>query len=173
MARPTLPNGPYRAHVGDTSYDLTLQDGQVHRDGHLVEVEATQMEGHRVTLRLNGRSVPTVVEAQGDGQYVVTVGHRRIPVRVQDARALLLERFGMDSGEAAAAREVRAPMPGLVLRVPVEAGQAVEAGTSLLVLEAMKMENELRAEAAGTIEAVHVSAGEAVSKNALLISFAD
>src|SRR5690606_37538113 len=79
------------------------------------------------------------------------------------------ERFGMDTGASAAQREVRAPMPGLVLQVLVAPGDAVEEGQGLVVLEAMKMENELRAPAAGTVAAVHVAPGVAVGKNALLM----
>ena len=60
-------------------------------------------------------------------------------------------------------------MPGLVLRVLVEPGDEVEQGQGVAVLEAMKMENELTAPAAGTVAAVHVAAGDAVAKNELLI----
>ncbi|HMB90120.1 MAG TPA: acetyl-CoA carboxylase biotin carboxyl carrier protein subunit, partial [Rhodothermales bacterium] len=99
----------------------------------------------------------------------VTLRGRQIEVQIKDQRALLLERFGLDDAGAAAQREAHAPMPGLVLRVLVEPGQQVEAGDGLVVLEAMKMENELRAQAPGTIAAIHVNPGDAVSKNALLL----
>ena len=95
-----------------------------------------------------------------------------LDLEIKDETALLLERFGFDDSAGAAEREIRAPMPGLVLRVLVEAGQTVEEGEGLVVLEAMKMENELRAPAAGTVEAVHVASGAAVGKNDLLIEFA-
>ena len=81
----------------------------------------------------------------------------------------LLERYGMSNGADAAERTVRAPMPGLVVRVLVEKGEAVEAGQDVVVLEAMKMENVLRAPAAGTVGAVHVAAGTAVGKSDLLL----
>ena len=63
------------------------------------------------------------------------------------------------------------PCPGLVLDVRVEPGTRVHAGDSLLVLEAMKMENDLRARQAGTVLAVHVRAGDTVARNALLVEF--
>ena len=62
-------------------------------------------------------------------------------------------------------------MPGLVVRVQVEAGQAVAAGTGMVVLEAMKMENELRAATAGTVRSVRVAPGEAVEKGQVLVEF--
>lgn len=65
--------------------------------------------------------------------------------------------------------KVKAHIPGLILKVHVQAGQAVEAGTPLLVLEAMKMQNDVRAHAAGTVAAVHVKEGELVPKGHLLV----
>jgi pyruvate carboxylase subunit B len=62
-----------------------------------------------------------------------------------------------------------APMPGLVVRVNVKAGDTVEAGQGLIVMEAMKMENELRAHGAGVVKAVRVAPGDAVEKGAVLV----
>ena len=67
---------------------------------------------------------------------------------------------------------MRAPMPGLVVRVEVAEGQAVEAGAGLVVVEAMKMENELRATRAGMVKTVHVAVGQAVEKGAALVTLA-
>jgi pyruvate carboxylase subunit B len=62
-------------------------------------------------------------------------------------------------------------MPGLVVRVPVEPGQQVAAGAGVVVLEAMKMENELKAQAAATVKTVHVKPGQAVEKGMVLVEF--
>ena len=161
----------YRAHVGERAFDVLLRDGQVLVDGEPVACTLVPLGGGRYTLLAEGRSVPVVIEPTGPGRHRVTLDGREVEVAVKDARALLLERFGLAEADGAATREVRAPMPGLVLRVAVEAGQAVAEGDGLLVLEAMKMENELRATAPGTVKALHVAPGEAVSKNALLIEF--
>ena len=67
--------------------------------------------------------------------------------------------------------EVRAPMPGLIVRILVDSGQEVEAGDGMLVIEAMKMENELKAEGAGLVEQIHVKPGQTVDKGDLLVSF--
>ena len=64
---------------------------------------------------------------------------------------------------------LRAPMPGLIVQLRVKVGDTIAAGDGLVVMEAMKMENELRAQAAGTVRAVHVSVGAAVEKGALLV----
>ena len=165
-----IQDGTYRAHVGERAFDVAFEGGQIVVDGEAVGYAFERIDEGRVLLLLEGRSVPATVERTGDGRLRVTLTGRRVDVRVQDEKDLLLERYGLGAAaDAGAAREVRAPMPGLVLSVLVEPGQAVEAGDGLLVLEAMKMENELRASADGVVGAVHVQAGEAVSKNALLL----
>jgi pyruvate carboxylase subunit B len=65
--------------------------------------------------------------------------------------------------------KVKAPMPGLVLRVEVEEGDTVAAGAGLVVLEAMKMENEIKSPVAGRVAAVHVSGGQAVDKGMVMV----
>ena len=122
-----------------------------------------------MVLWLDGRSYDVTLRKAGKGRVEVSLGGRTREVRVQDERALLLERYGLADAAAAAEREIHAPMPGLVLKVAVEEGQEVAEGDGLLVLEAMKMENELRAPADGTVAAVHIAAGDAVGKNDLLI----
>ena len=91
--------------------------------------------------------------------------------RDPDFARLLRERFGGPPSAAAGVRELRAPMPGLVLSVGVAPGDRVTAGTPLLVLEAMKMENEIRADAEGTVRTVHVRPGDAVTKGTPLVEF--
>ena len=159
----------YRALVGDRTFDIRWNGGHLYLHDEATNYAFEQVSGNHYLLVLNGRSVPVVIDANGDGTAQVTLDGRTTSVRVKDERALLMERFGLDAGDDAAQREVRAPMPGLVLRVAVEAGQDVRAGDSLLVLEAMKMENELRAAGDGVVKAVHVAAGTAVAKTELLL----
>ncbi len=161
----------YRAHVGERTFDLVFDGAGLRMDGAPLEYDAAELGEGSYTLLIDGRSVEAVVEPVGDGRLRVTLGGRQVEVQVKDEKALLLERFGMAADAGAAEREIRAPMPGLVLSVLVEAGQEVKEGQGLVVLEAMKMENELRAPAPGTVKAVHATPGEAVAKKALLIEF--
>ena len=93
--------------------------------------------------------------------------------QVRNLREVLMERMGIDEDIDTQALELRAPMPGKVLEILVEEGQTVEEGEALLVLEAMKMENVLRAGAAGVVSSIGVEAGSAVEKEAVLISLED
>ena len=170
----------YQARVGDHTARLsTTPDGARLDDeaGSAARLEPLGGPREARTFRLVTGATSRVVTVepgatrQGQQEAVVTVEGRRIPVVLRDETAELLDRFGLDAGADAAEREVHAPMPGLVLQVLVEAGQEVKAGDGLVVLEAMKMENELRAPAAGTVAAVHCAPGDAVGKNALLLEF--
>ncbi len=161
----------FRAEVGDRSYEIEFRDGKVFVDGEAAEVSFERVAEGYYSLLLDGRSVSVVVEASSGDSVRLHLGGRSTEVRVKDERALLLERYGIADADAAAEREVRAPMPGLVLAVLVEEGQAVKAGDGLVLLEAMKMENELRATGDGVVQRVHVEPGDAVGKSALLIEF--
>ena len=162
----------YRAHVGERTFDIVFEEGVLHIDDIPTTYTFERLSEHTYTLLLDGESIPLVIAEAAGGKFCVTIAGRQTEVLVKDEKALLLERYGLADDSAAAALELHAPMPGLVLNVLVEAGQEVQEGDGLVVLEAMKMENELRAAASGTIKSVHVTAGEAVGKNALLLEFA-
>ena len=158
--------------VGDRSFVIRVQDGHVMIDGKTVSVSLEKVAGSLYSLILDQASYDVVLGENGATTLVSIDG---IPVRVEvkDTKALLLEKFCEHSGTKAAAQSLRAPMPGLVLRVSVQVGDAVKAGQGIVVLEAMKMENELRTPTGGVIRKVHVTAGDAVAKNALLVDFAN
>jgi pyruvate carboxylase subunit B len=163
----------FQALVNDHPFDLALDGDDLSLDDAPVDATLKRIAPNEALLLLDGRSYPFTVEPQKDGTLRLTHAGRSFTVRVKTERDLLLEEFGVEDAGAAAERELRAPMPGLVLSVLVEEGQEIEEGAGLVVLEAMKMENELRAAAAGTVAAVHVEAGQPVGKNDLLVSFAD
>lgn len=166
-----MKNGTYQALVGEETFEITIEGDTVTVDGEPVECTFEKLGERRYLLLLEGKSYPLVIEASAKGSVTVMLAGRDREVKVKDERALLLERFGLAGAVAEAEVSVRAPMPGLVLDVLVEAGQEIEQDAGLLVLEAMKMENELRAPAAGVVKAVHVSPGDAVGKNDLLVEF--
>lgn len=134
------------AKAPDGSYSYLSASGRSHR----IEVELVDVRARVVTLRVDGR---------------------RHTVDLRSPLDQLIESLGMEAEPKPVLTEIRAPMPGLVLRVEVADGQEVEAGDTLLVLEAMKMENAIKASAAGLVKHVNVIAGAAVEKGALLIEF--
>jgi len=158
----------YRALVDDRAFDIAIQDNQLVVDGDTKDYTFEVLREGYVSMIIDGASVPVSVEPTGEDRLRVTIDGRRTEVQVKDERDLLVEEFGLGD-EAAAGGEVRAPMPGLVLEVLVEEGEEVMADEGLLVLEAMKMENELKAPSGGVVRTIHAASGDAVDKDALLI----
>ncbi len=159
-------------------WDLTV-NGQRYR----VEIER---RNGRWLCRINQEPVDADVVETGPGKYSVLLGGRSFDAHVDPGTPESLQvtvgstpvevvfegnrRGGRRQGAAAAGRQpVTAPMPGKVVRVLVEPGAAVETGQGLVVLEAMKMQNELRAPRAGRVEQVLVRPGQAVNAGEVLV----
>jgi len=122
-------------------------------------------------LLLDGRSEAVAVEAAGGGRWTITRRGERCEIEVLDERTRHVRSLTAGGDRARGPLALKAPMPGLVVRVQVEAGQPVVAGSGVVVLEAMKMENELRAAGPGVVRTVRVRPGEAVEKGQVLVEF--
>jgi glutaconyl-CoA/methylmalonyl-CoA decarboxylase subunit gamma len=150
--------------------DLTqLPSGAVEArvDGIPVELDVAYM-GAQLNARVDGQVVDLTIEGAPPSLGVVASGHRSY-VRVESERMRAVGRAERSTA-AGGDRVVKSPMPGRVVKVLVVQGDSVEAGQGLVVLEAMKMENEVRARTAGVVAAVHVVAGSAVEGNAKLVT---
>ncbi len=158
--------------AGEHSFEIRLQGKRVFVDGEEVAASMEKVAENLYSLVVDQVSYDVVLSGGGVAPLVCVDGNA-VPAVVKDAKTLLLEKYGAHHGKGTVAQSLCAPMPGLVLRVGVTPGDAVQAGEALLVLEAMKMENELRAANAGVVRQVHVVAGEAVAKDALLVEFVD
>ena len=113
-----------------------------------------------------------VVEADYAAKSIVLkVNGQRVTLQAKDRFDLLLERLGLSNAAVAKVNELKAPMPGLIVDIRVQPGQAVQKGDPLLVLEAMKMENILKAPADGTVSSLKVSLRDNVQKGQLLVQF--
>jgi pyruvate carboxylase subunit B len=123
-------------------------------------------------LWLDGRPHTLVVMWEGE-RWVVELGGERWTVLVEDERTRELRTRTGRAARRPGAAVIRAPMPGLVVRVQVERGQRLEAGAGVVVLEAMKMENEISAPGPGVVRKIHVAPGQAVEKGAALLEMGD
>lgn len=122
------------------------------------------------TLRIGDRVVRVVVHSrEGRGRYTLDIDGHRYNVEALGERARAIQELAAKSAPPAGPAPVIAPMPGLIVRVNVAVGDTVAAGQGVLVMEAMKMENELRASAAATVKAIRVTQGTAVEKGTVLI----
>jgi 3-methylcrotonyl-CoA carboxylase alpha subunit len=136
--------------------------------GAWLVVETATPPGGPTALRLDGAVWPVDVTEADGGQYTVTVGGTPIRLRVEEPGRGAARPASGARPETGAERLV-APMPGRVIAVHVRAGDRVEPGAPLVVLEAMKMENEFRAATAGVVREVAVAAGQAVNAGDLLV----
>lgn len=142
-------------------------DGAIVGSGHLNALPGTPIRH----LMLDGASHALIVEPAGRGLWAVGSKGERHEVEVIDERTRHIRSLTGAGQKASGPPVLKAPMPGLVVRVAVEPGQQVEPGAALVVLEAMKMENELRATSAGTVKGVKAQPGQAVEKGQVLVEF--
>ncbi|HLG06571.1 MAG TPA: biotin/lipoyl-containing protein [Gemmatimonadales bacterium] len=165
----------YLVEVRGTNYEVRVEGNRVWVDGveHRAELCFLEASAGRV-LMVDGRSTSLTVESgAGRGRWVVYAEGERVEVEVLDERIERTRRT-TSRGSAPAAgvgAALKAPMPGLVVRICVEPGQEVAVGTSLVVLEAMKMENELKAAGPGVVDRILVRAGQTVEKGEVLVGF--
>lgn len=136
--------------------------------GPEVAVELEALHGSLHALRLDDRQVELLALRGPDTVSVAIGGHAYEVEVIDEMRARLLRVVNTASG-GHARRELKAPMPGLVVKLLVEPGEAISRGQPLVVLQAMKMENELSLPHDGTIQAIHVTAGQTVEQGQLLV----
>lgn len=163
----------YRVTIDGTEHEVDVQltaggSAAVALDGEPVDADVAPIPGG-VSLRLDGRVYDVLVGGRPE-RLDVAAGEHRAQAQVESERARARKKSRKATGGNA--KELRSPMPGRVVNILVSEGDEVEPGTPLVVVEAMKMENELRAEAGGTIAAIEVTEGQAVEGNALLLRFA-
>jgi biotin carboxyl carrier protein len=136
-------------------------------DGVPVEIDIVSI-GRALSVRIGSRVVDlTMYGALPEAE--VNLSGYRAHVRVESERLRAAARLGMPT-DGQGERVVKSPMPGRVVKVLVVEGEAVRPGQGLLVLEAMKMENEVRARSGGTVARVHVTAGATVEGSAVLVT---
>ena len=161
----------YFVDVNGERREVVLDADGIHAGGAKQDARLTEVEGTPVWLLTVGDEVHRLIIKRGEsrGSYTITVGGFRYDVEAVDERTRVIRDLSGVSAAAAGPAPLKAPMPGLIVRINVEAGAEVQAGQGLVVMEAMKMENELRATAAGKVKRVVVSVGQAVEKGALLV----
>ena len=160
----------YRVALEGRVLEVEIDGASVTVDGQTHTAELRILDGSPVRLLvLDGRTWIFPMEPTGRGKWTVLAGGERRDVEVLDERTAHIRSLVGRPSASAGARDLKAPMPGLVVRVFASPGQRIVEGTSLIVLEAMKMENELKASSSGVVEQVLVAPGRTVEKGELLI----
>ncbi len=161
----------YVVEVQGSRYDVEVGPDGVTFNGEHVCASLVDLPGSPVRQVTIGTEVHRVLSRRGTsrGQYTLLLKGHRHQVEALDARSRAIRDLSAATAGAAGPAPLIAPMPGMIVRVSVAPGDVVVAGQSLIVMEAMKMENELRAAGPGTVTAVRVIAGTAVQKGAVLV----
>jgi pyruvate carboxylase subunit B len=161
----------YVVDVNGERIEVTLASDGVRVGDALLHCHLADVEGTPVHLVTIGREVHRVVARRGEtrGAYTLWIDGYRFTAEALDERTRTIRDLTASAARESGPRPLTAPMPGLIVRVHVQPGDRVEAGQGLVVMEAMKMENELRTVSAGTVIAVRAGPGMAVEKGSILI----
>lgn len=161
----------YIVEIAGERHEVELADGQATQAGTTATAALLAVPGSPVhVVNVGGKQYQAVVKREGPkGRYVLWIDGWRFELDALDERARAIRDLSAAAAGAQGPAPVVAPMPGLIVRVHVQPGDQVEAGQPVVVMEAMKMENELRAQAGGVVKAVLTQAGQAVDKSAVLI----
>ena len=144
------------------------------------EFQISADQAHQLDMVSNGKNLHVLKNNEAfDVKIIATdfnaktltleVNGNKYDLEIEDEYDLLVKKMGLSAFVIQKMTNVKAPMPGLVVDVLVEVGQAIEKGSQLLILEAMKMENVLKAEGEGIVKSIEVTKGAAVDKGQILI----
>jgi biotin carboxyl carrier protein len=162
-----------KAIVNGKSFEVSQQNGAILIDGialdwDLVKVSPT---GFHILYKNKSYSAELVKNDSATKTMTLKINGQIHSVEVKDRYDLLLEKMGMSGSAAGKVNAVKAPMPGLIVQVNVSIGQTVKAGDPLLVLEAMKMENMIKASGDAQVKEIKIKKGDSVEKGQVLIEF--
>ena len=160
----------YFVTIRGRTVEVELHASGARIDGREVAAELRELPGTRLRhLLVDGGSLPFVAAQPEPGQWELHVEGARHRVEVVDERTRAIRAMTGQSAAQKGPAAIKAPMPGLITRIEVAAGDVVRAGQGVVVIEAMKMENELRADADGVVDQVLVAPGQAVEKGTVLV----
>lgn len=164
----------YVVDVAGRTVEIELDGDVVRVDGVPVHARLAELPGTPIVLLTVESEVHRVAVARGDmrGKYSLSLDGRRYDVEALDERTRAIRELSEATAAPAGPAPLIAPMPGLIVRVNVAPGDSVRAGQGLIVMEAMKMENELRASAAGVVKSVRATPGTAVERGTVLVELA-
>ena len=153
----------YNIIVDEQSFALSKNDAS--------ELDAVQLANKKLhVLKDNQAYQCELLEADySNNTMTVEVNGNKYHLKIEDEYDLLIKEMGLAVVASAKLDNIKAPMPGLIIDVMIEVGQSIEKGTPLLILEAMKMENVLKADGDGVVKSIEVIKGQAVDKGQVLI----
>jgi biotin carboxyl carrier protein len=161
----------YITTIGNTEFTIEVIDkGHISLNGKVMEVDFETISGQPVySLVIDGKSYEAYVY-EGEDEWQVLLLGQQYPIKVEDERAKRLKSAGSGQIQESGEYQLKAPMPGLVIAISVQEQQQIEKGQVLVILESMKMQNELKSPRDGKVERVRVKVGESVEQRQILLT---
>ena len=159
--------------IQEKTFTVEKINQQPYVDGKPIDWDLQWITDRRVHLIASGRSIEAeLVQIDSETKTIqIKFENKTVSLEVRDKFDLLLEKLGMNASASNAVKDIKAPMPGLILDIKVKAGDVVKKGDVVLILEAMKMENSIKAPGDGIVKGIKVNLKDSVEKNQVLIQF--
>jgi biotin carboxyl carrier protein len=158
-----MSENPFQVTVNESVFEVNPNTAQA------LDIVTTAKDAFHILKNNKAYNVEVISSDKKTKTYTFNINGNRYTAKISDKYDRLIDQLGMKVKSAQAGGNIKAPMPGLVLEVAVQIGQAIVKGDKVLILEAMKMENIIKAAGDGTVKAIHVKNGSAVEKGQLLV----
>ncbi|MHA7131143.1 acyl-CoA carboxylase biotin carboxyl carrier protein subunit [Algoriphagus namhaensis] len=163
----------YSVNIGEENFLVTRNEEGVLVNETPIPLEIKPLSGRKVHLMHENKSLEAeLIHYDAESKsMLLRLGTKQVRMTIKDKNDLLLERLGLNIQASGAVKDIKAPMPGLILELKVKPGDEVKRGDVVLILEAMKMENSIKSPGEGVVTAIKVKLGQSVEKNQILIQF--
>jgi biotin carboxyl carrier protein len=162
-----------KATVNSQTFDIQSDKSGISVNTLPFNWDMVEIKDGNFHIIYNNRSYNAeVLEANYQSKsFLIKINKSKYSIELKDRFDILLDQLGMGNANTAKVNDIKAPMPGLIVDIKVQVGDTVKKGDTILILEAMKMENVLKASGEGKIKAIKVSAKQNVEKNQVMIEF--
>jgi acetyl/propionyl-CoA carboxylase alpha subunit len=158
----------YFAHIDNQDFEVEIEPGRIICNGEAIIADLMK-NSNTFLLKMDTNISNVYIRKIADLSYEIWIKHYVIHVMLETELTKKLSKFTPKKSSNSLKTHIRAPMPGLIKEIEVKEGECVEAGTGLIVLEAMKMENEIHAPISGVVKQINVEKHNTVEKNQLLL----
>jgi biotin carboxyl carrier protein len=165
-------NIAFKAEIDGATIDISLRpngdcfDVLMETGGQTMDCK--QLSPFAYSFIINNRSALLIIENKSAG-LEVTLDHQKYRLLLKDEVQQMLDKMGIKSDDSAQEKKIIATIPGLIRKIETRPGESVTAGQGLMIVEAMKMENELKSPISGIVKSIFVTEGQSIEKGELLL----
>lgn len=160
----------FKVKINDRSFDIDkVSEPGMLIDGNNIQLEVVKLKENQYSVIFKNKVFEFTIEQNSGVHYLFHHDNQSFDIEIEDETDQLLHKYKNQGQSSHRLLEVKAPMPGLVLKVEVKVGQTVTSGSGLVILEAMKMENEIRSITDGVVKEIRVKERTAIEKGDTLI----